>query len=257
MKIKELALVCCVAYSFIITHRPSFALEEVITDGNQILDEYSLHFSIEMPKRCIAGDLNAIFQDMMFADTSEKTHLLLSIQSLDGTKEYVSELPFDFEEPLFRSDPHEFLSKLAATTPTVDVKVEKPSSSQLFSITICKDSSGKKTCKRTSEDSYSDVMGLLHKYSSPPKDFVSPDSIYFYSLLTLGQSGPTLYDATTLLTQKGFSTLAATSGTDQETAMRQFQRAKKLYSLPLQAKNGAIVISLPVFDRHRCGSVTR
>jgi len=244
-----------------LAHPLSFALEEssevTLSRNDGYMTGEIIHLAIEMPKRCIAGDLNAIFQDMMFAEQGKTSQLLVSLQSLDGKEEYVSQLPFDFSDPQFRTDPLKFLASLANTTPTVDLKAERPSSNKVFSLTICKDSSGDNTCKRKSEEAYSDVMALLRRYTAPPTDFVSPDSIYFYSLITLGQNGASIHDASSLLTSKGFNKLASDMKLDEDTAKREFGRLKTLYSLPLKAKAGKIVISLPVFDHNRCGGEVR
>lgn len=217
-----------------------------------LLTEDSLQIRVVIPGVCRAGDMNAVAQEMMFSDKGREAKILLSLTSLDGSEEYVSEILEDFRQKEFLEDPVGFLSSLANTERNVELKIKRPSQRKVFTVTVCKDTKGRHSCKQDSETGYRDIMEILRAYTDPKPGFISEDSVYFYQLLTIDPSGVALAREP-LYSDKGFKEFAAENSFDRANKDIQLARLRKIYSLPIAAEGDRLVIKLPLYDSKRCG----
>ena len=215
-------------------------------------DPSSIKVAISVPKRCMFGDFDAIRQEMMWADRSKEQSLLVSLQSLDGSTEYVSELFSELKKANSPEEAKKVMKEILDSKYSVDLPILKPSDPRLFALSICKDSSGKKSCRRDSEGAFRDINEILMEYQDPKSGFTSGDSVYFYQIVGVGPSGVSvskdaIYDAKKL---KEFTTRSKIAEGAPDTILA---RASTLKSYPLEFKNNKLTVKLPVFDPVKCG----
>jgi hypothetical protein len=207
---------------------------------------------IEIPKRCMFGDFDAIRQDMMYSDRSKRSALILSLQTLDGTREYSSEILSEIGTSGTRDEPKKIMDEILQTGYPVDIRIKSLEAPQLFALVICKDSSGRKTCARESEEAFRDISQILSDYRNPTSGYTSQDSVYFYQILAIGPDGVSLSDNSLSDTQKlnAFASQVGISAPGSEAAI---SRLNTLKSYPLEPKDDRVRIQLPVFDPVKCG----
>jgi hypothetical protein len=237
--------------SVLLAFMQSSGAEGAGTHSDVVVDNF-LRMQVDIPGVCRAGDMNAVAQEMMFKDRGKDAKIFLSISSLDGTQEHVTEILQELKREDFSRDPVQFLSSLVNTQRDVEVEFKRPVKPTVFTVAVCKDTSGRHSCKQKSESRYRDIMDILRAYTDPKAEFISDDSVYFYQLLVLGPSGVELA-TDPLYSDKGFKDFARKNSFDRVTRDTQLRRLRKIYSLPITTKGDRLVVQLPLYDSKRCG----
>jgi|GEM_PF-4663110 len=245
-----LSRVCTLVAAVFAACAPAFSAEPFL--GIQPIRGDSINFVIEFPKRCMFGDFDAIKQDMMWGDRAKQQTLLISLQALDGGTEYVSEILSEVNNRGSQQELAQFMNKTLSEGYPVDINIAPPKSPQLFALTVCKDSSGLRSCKRSAEGDYRDIGELLKLYRDPKPGFTSPDSIYFYQLVAVGANGVS-FSKETLSDEKKVGKFVANSNVTTPAPQYVANRLNTIKSYQLGTKGDRLTLKLPMFDPVKCG----
>lgn len=224
--------------------------------SNSIAEARSLAIQVKPQSGCMLGDFDAIRQDLGFSDNQR---LLLSRVDLETGRE--STFPIFSGVTLYGGRLH------PTSQEEVDASREKldglyrsgdmvqgalPSDSpRTYALILCKDSRGTGSCL---DKDAKDINQVLAEYSGDRStDPEAPDRVYFIQFLKTQDSSVIPLNAP----PTSAAEVQAFAGGPRllTTVDSAVSKAIVLRSMPLTVEDGIVRISLPYFDRGKCGEL--
>ena len=205
---------------------------------------------VQVTKRCMFGDFDAIRHDMMYSGDD----LLLSVESLDGkyakTVKFLEEFnkkhyPKSEEEmTAIANDIQNIFKELYSGSYVVDA-LPKKLEDGVYIIKVCKDGEKEGVC---TNKKIKDINEVLKAYEAPVANYKPEDVVYFYQVFNVSQGkieGVPGYKEEEI--KSFFSSIS------DKKVEKVKENLKVLLSNPLVIKGKEIVIDLPIFDKIKCG----
>lgn len=216
----------------------------------------SLAIQVKPQSGCMLGDFDAIRQDLGFSDNQR---LLLSRVDLETGRE--STYPIFSGLTLYGGRLHptskeqveaagEKLDGLYRNGDTVQGALPTDSP-RMYALLLCKDSRGTGSCL---DKDAKDINEILAEYSTHiATDQDAPDRVYFIQFLKTRENHSIPLNAPP---SSAAEVQAFADGPPLPTTVDPLTRkAIILRSMPLTVENGSVRISLPYFDRGKCGEL--
>ena len=205
---------------------------------------------VQVTKRCMFGDFDAIRHDMMYSSHD----LLLSVESLDGkyskTVKFLEEFnkkhyPKSEEEmTAIANDIQNIFKDLYSGSYVVDV-LPKKLEDGVYIVTVCKDGDKEGVC---TNKKIKDINEVLKAYEAPVADYKPEDVVYFYQVFNISQGK---IEGVPGYKEEEISSFF--SNISDKNVEKVKENLKVLLSNPLVIKGKEIVIDLPIFDKIKCG----
>ncbi len=215
--------------------------------------------NLKVTNNCMFGDFDAIKQDMLY---SENKKLLVSLESIATGEEAVTEVLGKLSKPVtikkedrlgdVMTDFDKYFKVLSNFGEDLTLDYKSPESAELYLLKVCKDSSGKNSCK---DKPYVTVVEVVEQYKNPGRSFKPEDRVYYVQLVSIDGENITILsdsvsDANTAAISSYFTekNVAGASGLGNALV-----GVAKVRSMPLDIHNNKLQITLPSFDPVKCG----
>ncbi len=255
----QLLLALAVPYSAVLAELP---VKNISIAKSGLEDQYSngkFPMNFKVTNNCMFGDFDAIKQDMLY---SESKKLLVSLESLATGEEAVTEVLGKLSQPVtikkedklgdVMTDFDTYFKVLSNYGEDFTLEYKSPSEPELYLLKVCKDSTGKNSCK---DKPYVTVLEIVEQYKNPGRSFKPEDRVYYTQLVSIDSDNITVLADS--VSQENVAAITANftekNVAGASTLGNQLVGVAKVRSLPLNIYNNKLQITLPSFDPVKCG----